>query len=283
LAAKAGTSPWSLLGGLVVVGGLALGLAAVFDAAANDGDWADSIFGGGDGEEAIVAAPSPTAEATVEPSPTQAPPRRATVRPAPGPTVRPPAEQPTVIPPTWRYDTPEDAIEAFLGVPYIGDCAWASLDTDVGYYCSFLWEDRFDTLVYAAGPTFSEPDTWLVLAPPGSGGDWMVIDWTDFVPDDAGPTWLGYIYPEDAIEAFLTDYGVPYIGDCDWASLDTDIGYYCSYLWEDRFDTLIYVVGPTFSEPDVWLLLTDLGVGDDWVVMDAAEFVPGPQDTVPPW
>ncbi len=180
-----------------MVGGLALGLAALYDAAANDGDWADSIFGGGGGEEASVAAPSPTAEATeepsptVEPSPTRVPPKRATVRPAPGPTVRPPAEQPTVVPPTWGYATPEDAIDAFLGVPYIGDCEWASLETDVGYYCSFLWEDRFDTL--------------------------------------------------------------------------------------------IYVVGPTFSEPDTWLLLTDLGVGDDWVVMDAAEFVPGPQDTVPPW
>ncbi len=274
-AAKVGTTPWSLLGGLVVVGGLALGLAALYDAAANNGDWADSIFGGGGGEEASVAAPSPTAEATVEPSPTR--------EPRPRPTVRPPAEQPTVVPPTWGYATPEDAIDAFLGVPYIGDCEWANLETDVGYYCSFLWEDRIDTLVYAAGPTFSEPDTWLVLAPPDAGGDWMVIDWADFVPEEAGPSWQGYITPEDAIDAFLTDYDVPYIGDCEWASLETDVGYYCSLLWEDRLDTLIYVVGPTFSEPDTWLLLVDLGVGDDWVVTDAAEFVPGPQDTVPPW
>ncbi len=213
-AAKAGTTPWTLLGGLVVAGGLVLGLVALYDAAANDGDWADSIFGGGGGEDTTVAALSPTPEETaqpsptvkpsptVEPSPTEVPPRRATVRPAseptatpaPGPTVTPPPEQPTVAPPPSGYTTPEDAIGAYLAdlaLPYVGDCEFASLDTDVGYYCSFLWEDRFDTLIYTVGLTFSEPDTWLLLAPLGAGDDWVVMDTAEFVPgpQDTVPPW----------------------------------------------------------------------------------------------
>jgi len=199
-AARVGTTRWPLIGGAVVAALIVVGGVALYDAAANDGDWADSIFGGGGGEEAIVAAQSPTPEATVQPSPTvkptptQVPPRRATVRPAPGPTVTPPPEQPTVVPPTWGYATQEEAIDTFLidyDVPYIGDCEWASLETDVGYYCSLLWEDRFDTLIYVVGPTFSEPDTWLLLAPLGAGDDWAVIDVAEFVPgpQDTVPPW----------------------------------------------------------------------------------------------
>jgi hypothetical protein len=174
-----------------VLGALALGLVALYDAAANDGDWADSLFGG-DGKEPAVASLTPTPQATdqltptVEPTPAELPP--------PGPTVTPPPEEPT-----------------------------------------------------------------------------------------ATPISAGYLTPEKAIAASFAEYGEAYVGDCEGASLETDVGAYCSLLWEDQFDTRIYVAGLTFSEPDTWLLVSRLGARDDWTVVDVAEFAPGPQDTVPPW
>ena len=168
-----------------------MGLVAVYDAAANDGDWADSIFGGASGEPAAVSL-TPTPQTTVEPSPTVEP--TPTEEPSPGPTVTPPPEEPTATPISEVYFTPEEAIGAFLAdydVVYIGDCEDANLDTDVGYYCSFLWEDQFDTRYYVAGPTFSEPDMWLLLARLGARDDWTVVDVADFVPgpQDTVPPW----------------------------------------------------------------------------------------------
>ena len=187
--AMGGATPWSNLGVLVVLGGVVLGLVALYDAAANDGDWADSIFGG-DGEEQAAASLTPTPQATDEPSPTVEP----TEEPSPGPTVTPPAEEPTATPIPEGYLTPEDAIGAYLAdydLPYVGDCEGANLDTDVGYYCSLLWEERFDSSIYVAGPTFSEPDTWLLLAQLSGRDDWTVVDVAEFVPgaQDTVPPW----------------------------------------------------------------------------------------------
>jgi hypothetical protein len=165
-----------------VLGPLALGLVALYDAAANDGDWADSLFGG-DSQEPAVASLTPTPQATVQPSPTV----------EPSPTAEPPPG-PTVTPPPSGYATPEEAIYAFLeenGLEYVGDCEGASLETDVGYYCSLLWEDQFDTRYYVAGLTFSEPDMWLLLARLGARDDWTVVDVAEFVPgpQDTVPPW----------------------------------------------------------------------------------------------
>lgn len=190
-ATRQGARPWPLLGGLVVVGALALGLAALYDAAANDGDWADSIFGG-DGEEPAVVTLTPTPQTTVQPSPTVEP--TPTEEPSPGPTVTPPPEEPTATPTSPAYITPEEAIAAFLeesDVAYVGDCEGADLETDIGAYCSLLWEEQFDTRYYVAGPTFSEPDVWLLLARLSARDDWTVVDVAEFVPgpQDTVPPW----------------------------------------------------------------------------------------------
>jgi hypothetical protein len=97
------------------------------------------------------------------------------------------------------------------------------------------------------------------------------------------PSSAGYLTPEEAIAAFFAEIDIAYVGDCEGANVETDIGSYCSLLWEEQFDTRYYVAGLTFSEPDTWLLLARLSARDDWTVVDVAEFVPGPQDTVPPW
>lgn len=190
-ATRGGTTPWSLLGGLVVLGGVVLGLVALYDATANDGDWADSIFGGGGGGEAVVAAQSPTPQAadepspTAEPTPTEEPSSRATLTPR---------EEPTPTPIPAGYLTPEGAIDAFLAdldLLYVGDCEGADVETDVGFYCSLLWEERFDSSIYVAGPTFSEPDVWLLLEQLSASGDWAVVDVAEFVPgpQDTVPPW----------------------------------------------------------------------------------------------
>lgn len=190
-AARGGAAPWANLGVLVVLGGLVLGLLALYDAAANDGDWADSIFGGG-GEEPAVISLTPTPLTTDELTPTVEP--TPTEEPSPGPTVTPPPEEPTATPISEGYLTPEEAIGAFLAeydVPYVGDCEFASLETDVGFYCSMLWEERLDSSIYVAGLTFSEPDTWLLLAQLSGGDDWTVVDVAEFVPgpQDTVPPW----------------------------------------------------------------------------------------------
>jgi hypothetical protein len=184
--ARQGATLWSLLGGLVVLGGVALGLVALYDAAANDGDWADSLFGDGGGGKVVVAVQplTPTPTLTDQPSPTAEP--TATAAPLP--------EEPTATPISAGYLTPEEAIGAFLAerdLPYVGDCEGASIETDVGSYCSLLWEERFDSSIYVAGPTFSEPDTWLLMGHLSGGDDWTVLDLAEFVPgpQDTVPPW----------------------------------------------------------------------------------------------
>ena len=191
-AARGGATPWSLFGSLVVLGSLALGLVALYDAAANDSDWGESIFGGGGGQDAIVAAPSPTPEATDQPTPAMEPAPIET--PPPEPTATPLPDEPTATPIFPVYLTPEEAIAAFFaeyGEAYVGDCADADLDTDIGSYCSVLWEDEFDTRIYAAGLTFSEPDTWLLVSRLGARDDWTVVDFAEFppAPEEPIPPW----------------------------------------------------------------------------------------------
>lgn len=119
------------LGVLTVVGALALGLVALYDAAANDGDWADSIFGGGSGEPTIVRL-TPTPEMidqltpTVEPTPTEEPTPEPTATPSPEPTASRPTQptptpppQPTVTPPPEPTATPppDDGSVVCTGAP----------------------------------------------------------------------------------------------------------------------------------------------------------------------
>jgi hypothetical protein len=138
---------------------------------------------GGEEEERVEAVSSPT----VPPDAT------ASVEPTPVPEESPQSE-PTVVAPPAGHATPEEAIASYLlgyGLEYAGDCAFVDLDTDIGFYCSMLWEDRGDQLIHAAGLTFSEPDTWLLLALQGETGGWLVVDAAEFLsgPQDTVPPW----------------------------------------------------------------------------------------------
>ena len=186
------------------------------------------------------------------------PPRQpATTPPPPQPTTAPsPPPQPI------GYWTPEDAIGAYwasYGLPYMGDCAFADSVSDIGMYCSVLSEDLSSKRVYLLGLTFSEPDTWLLLSVQ-SDGSWLVIG-----EEPWGP--LGYLSPEDAIGAYLASYELWYAGECAWVDPNTDIGMYCSILYEDRGFEAIYLLGLTFSEADTWVLVGQYEDGS-WVVTD---------------
>jgi S1-C subfamily serine protease len=91
--------------------------------------------------------------------------------------------------------TPEDAIAAYLyayGVEYVGDCAYADPAADVGRYCSTAFDDRGSSVVYMAGLTFSEYDTWF-LTEQYVDGSWGVADSIDVTYDLSGdlalPPW----------------------------------------------------------------------------------------------
>lgn len=166
--------PWAILGGIIALVVLVVGGVFLYNALAGDED----------GQER-VAASSPTARATPEVT--------ATVEDTPLPEETP-RWQPTAELPASGHATPEEAIGAYLaqyGLEYAGDCAYADHETDIGSYCSVLWEDRGDQLIYAAGLAFSEPDTWLLLAQQGESGGWLVVDAAEFVPgpEDTVPPW----------------------------------------------------------------------------------------------
>ena len=98
-------------------------------------------------------------------------------------------------PPAGGQPTPEDAIAEFLysyDIEYIGDCTYADLAKDAGRYCSTAFDDRGETIIFLAGPTFSEYDSWL-LTQQYSDGSWGVADATDVSYDDSGevvvPAW----------------------------------------------------------------------------------------------
>lgn len=160
------------------------------------------------------------------------------------------------------YWTPEEAIGAYwasYGLPYIGDCAFADPNAHIGMYCSSLSEDYRSERIYLLGLTFSEPDTLLLLSVQ-SDGSWLIM-----AEEARAPS--GYFSPEDTIGAYLTNYGLWYAGDCAWTDPNTDIGMYCSTLYEDRGFEAIYLLGLTFSEPDTWVLVGQYDDGS-WAVID---------------
>lgn len=179
-------SPWSVIGGAVAVVVLVVIGVVLYNAVTGDDeDGSESALGDADKTEAAGATLTPIA--TVEPSPTT---EQAL------PTERPPAALPTFTPqpPVAGHAAPEEAIAAFFadqGLGYAGDCNFVDLDRDVGSYCSSLWEDQFDTRIYTAGPAFSEPDTWMLVARLGAGDDWTLVDFAVLDPyaEDLGPPW----------------------------------------------------------------------------------------------
>jgi hypothetical protein len=82
-----------------------------------------------------------------------------------------------------------------------------------------------------------------------------------------------------AIAVWVEEYGEQYAGDCETTDIETDVGKYCSTLWEDRGDSAIYAIGLTFSELGFWVLLEQ--IDGDWVVSDWADVVA--EEMVPPW
>lgn len=175
---------WPVIGGIVALVAIVVGGVLLYSAVTNDDGGRDSLLGA-DGEEATPTALSPTREATLAPTRPAAP----TLTPEPLPT-----DEPTLVPPVQGFATPEDAIAAFLqeyGLTYVGDCETASIETDIGSYCSMLWEDQFDTRIYLAGLTFSEADTWLLVSRLGARDDWMVVDLAPVGPleEELVPPW----------------------------------------------------------------------------------------------
>ena len=98
--------------------------------------------------------------------------------------------------------------------------------------------------------------------------------------EDAGGS-SGFGTPEEALAAFLADYGSGYAGDCAGIDLETDVGYYCSNFREDRGDTQIYDAGQTFTGEGFWLLV-ERQDGDGWTLVDTAAFAFDGSLT-PPW
>jgi len=177
--------PWRLLGALLLVAALVAGIVGVY-LAVSGGDEGEGPLAGGEKQE-TVAAPSPTVKATPKrnatPKPTLSP--KSTPKQAPTAT---PTEEPES--PAGAQEAQVKAIAAFVegyGEQYAGDCATTNVETDVGKYCSTLWEDRGDSAVYVIGLTFSEYDTWLLLEL--VDGDWVVTDWAEVVAEDMVPPW----------------------------------------------------------------------------------------------
>ena len=272
--------PWVVLGGIIALVALVVGGVVVYNAVTGDGDGQERRPGREE-VEVVATASSPTAPAAPEPT--------VAVEDTPLPEPTPP-RQPTAVPPPSGHVTPEEAIAAWVAPrEYAGDCSTTTVEEDVGKVCSSFFEGSGSQLVYTVGLTFSEFGEWLLLERQGDE-TWLAVDSAPVGGVLESPWALGpepsvidYNLPEQAVTVYLEQYGLEYVGDCEYADLETDIGSYCSILWEDRGDQIVYAVGPVFSEPEVWLLLVDQGENGGWVVVDAADFVPGPQDTVPPW
>jgi len=192
---------WAVLGGLIALIALVVGGVFLYNALTGDEEGQERRPGGE--EERVAAAsptvpavltptevaPSPTATPLPEPTATRAPTVVLQPTAAPQPTAPPP---PTAVPPPAGYATPEEAIRAYIeqyGGRYVGDCALADIETDVGAFCATLQEDRGQTLIYAAGFTFSEYGVWLLLV--DEGGGWLVVEEAEIVlgPDGAVPPW----------------------------------------------------------------------------------------------
>ena len=182
-----GRAPWRLLGVLVLVAAVIGGGMAIYAATSGGDDDGGSL--GGQGKEETVAAPSPTVKATQKPEVTPKPTAAKKVTPTPKkvPTATPTEE---TAPPPASVGAQVKAVAAFIegyGEQYAGDCESTNVDTDVGKYCSKLWEDRGDSAIYIIGLTFSEFDTWLLLEK--TGGDWAVSDWLGVTEEELEPPW----------------------------------------------------------------------------------------------
>ena len=79
----------------------------------------------------------------------------------------------------------------------------------------------------------------------------------------------GAATPAEAIEVWMDGEGLAYAGECATTTIEDDLGKYCSSLCEDRGESQIHKVGPTFSEYTTWLLLERSG--GTWSVTDTAE------------
>jgi len=177
--------PWRLLGALVLVAALVAGIVGIY-LAVSGGDDGEGPLAGGE-EQKTVVAPSPTVKVTPKPRATPKP----TVSPKRTPTLAPkatPTEE--VEPPAVSQEAQEEAIAVWVeeyGEQYAGDCGITDIETDVGKYCSSLWEDRGDSAIYAIGLTFSEFGFWVLLEQ--VDGDWVVSDWADVVAEEMVPPW----------------------------------------------------------------------------------------------
>ena len=58
------------------------------------------------------------------------------------------------------------------GYAYAGDCRTTRLETDVGKYCSSLFNRQVGRRIYGIGPAFSEYTAYLLLTQ--SSGRWRV-------------------------------------------------------------------------------------------------------------
>jgi len=177
--------PWRLLGALVLVAALVAGIVGIY-LAVSGGDDGEGPLAGGEKQETVAAA-SPTVKATPKLKatlkPTASP--KSTLTPAPKAT---PTEE--VEPPAVSQDAQVKAISVWVeeyGEQYAGDCETTNVETDVGKYCSSLWEDRGDSAIYAIGLTFSEFGFWVLLEQ--VDGDWVVSDWADVVAEEMVPPW----------------------------------------------------------------------------------------------
>lgn len=171
--------PWRLLGALLLVAALVAGIVGIY-LAVSGGDDGEGPLAGGEKQE-TVAAPSPTVKAT--PKPTASSKSTPTQAPTATPTEEP--ESPDV-----SQEAQVKAIAVWIeqsGELYAGDCDTADVQTDVGKYCSKLWEDRGDGAIYAIGLTFSEFGFWVLLE--RMDGDWVVSDWAEVAGEEMVPPW----------------------------------------------------------------------------------------------
>jgi hypothetical protein len=285
---------WPLFAAILVlaafVGGGAAAIALVLS---GNGGSNDNVAGGSGRErttatQVVEATSSPEAEVASAsvPEATSAP--EETIAPEETPTEAPPTAEPPL-----GYPTAEEAIAGYVAPSeYAGDCSATTLEEDAGKMCSSFYGGGGSQLVYAVGPTFSEFGEWLLLEQQADG-TWLVVD-TGPVGADMEPPWpvasappeqyvAGYASPGEAVAAHIEGYGLPYAGDCASADPETDSGSYCSVLWEDRGDQVIYAAGPAFSEAEEWLLVVLQGEDGGWLVVDEAEFTSGVEDPQPPW
>jgi hypothetical protein len=177
--------PWRLLGALLLVAALVAGIVGIY-LAVSGGDDGEGPLAGGEKQETVAAA-SPTVKATPKRSATPKPTLSPKSTPTPAPTVTPAEE---VEPPAVSHEAQVKAVAVWVedsGEQYAGDCATTNVETDVGKYCSQLWEDRGDSAIYVIGRTFSEFGFWVLLE--RADGDWVVSDWAEVAGEEMVPPW----------------------------------------------------------------------------------------------